>query len=471
MGKTGISSYQELKHRLEGLRFSASGVRLVRVEDFIPWVDVLVEAIVLSPDVKLKSFCSWVIWEVALELGIIPASLFDLYHHSVQKRTAGFTIPAMNLRTFTYEHAQAMFRAAKKYNAGAFVFELAPSEVYYTNQTFLEFSIIILASAIREHYSGPVFLQGDHLQFNPRVFRKNPLQEIKKVKKIIQCALNAGFYNFDIDTSTLVNFRKKDFSEQQSMSASVCAQLTQFIRNNQPSFVNVALGGEIGELSKKNSTPEELHAFMEEFKRTYHVHQPGLSKISIQTGAFPGGVVLPDGTIAQVHIDFETIQSLSRIAQEQYGLAGVVQHGASTLPSDAFHKFVDAHTREIHLATQFQNIVYNGLPISLKERMYSWIEKTFRAERGLTDTKEQFLYKVRKRALGPFKQELFQLPKDIKNKIAYDLTKEIEFLFSELKIENTFPLVSKITNLAKTKRNLDHFVSRYKNDRACIFKT
>ena len=64
----------------------------------------------------------------------------------------------------------------------------------------------------------------------------------------------------------------------------------------------------------------------------------GLSKISVQSGTSHGGVVLADGSIADVKLDLETLRELSEIARKEYGLSGAVQHGASTLPDDAFRQ-------------------------------------------------------------------------------------------------------------------------------------
>ena len=95
----------------------------------------------------------------------------------------------------------------------------------------------------------------------------------------------------------------------------------------------------------------------------------GISKISVQTGTTHGGVVLADGSIAQINLDFNTLKTLSETARKEYGLAGAVQHGASTLPAEAFHKFVECETAEVHLATEFQNMIYNSehFPAELQE--------------------------------------------------------------------------------------------------------
>src|SRR5674476_1269786 len=81
---------------------------------------------------------------------------------------------------------------------------------------------------------------------------------------------------------------------------------------------------------------------MDGFNSTLASRAPGLeglSKISVQSGTTHGGTVLPDGTIADVKIDFETLRNLSEVARKEYGLAGAVQHGASTLRDADFNHF------------------------------------------------------------------------------------------------------------------------------------
>ena len=73
-------------------------------------------------------------------------------------------------------------------------------------------------------------------------------------------------------------------------------------------------------------------------------------KVSVQTGTSHGGVPLPDGGVAEVKLDFEVLRELGEVARS-YGAAGAVQHGASTLPDELFHRFPAVETAEIHLAT------------------------------------------------------------------------------------------------------------------------
>jgi hypothetical protein len=191
----------------------------------------------------------------------------------------------------------------------------------------------------------------------------------------------------------------------------------------------------------KNSTVEELHAFMQGYTRSLAglgKHE-GISKISVQTGTSHGGVVLPDGSIADVKLDLQALAALSQAAREQYGLAGAVQHGASTLPSNAFGNFPRIETAEIHLATNFQNIVFDHpkLPADLRERIRAWLDENAAGERKSGDTNEQFYYKARKKAIGPFKRELWSLPEDVRVAIAGDLERTFAFLFEQLNVNGT----------------------------------
>ena len=177
----------------------------------------------------------------------------------------------------------------------------------------------------------------------------------------------------------------------------------------------------------------------------------GISKISIQTGTSHGGVVLPDGTMAKVKLDFETLRNISRLAREEYALAGAVQHGASTLPSEAFGNFPEVGTAEVHLATEFQNMLYESkhLPKELKDRMYDWIKANLVSERKSDQTEEQFIYSARKKALGQFKKDIMGLPVEVRAAIAGEIEARIEFLFEKLNVKDTREIVNKHTILKR----------------------
>ena len=411
----------------------------------MPNIEKVALELALTEDKTKKKELAKVILEEAYEKGIYPWSINDLYFARGKEKFGGFTVPAINLRTMTYDLACAIFRATKRLNAGAFIFEIAKSEMGYTYQIPAEYTSMCLAAAIKEGFSGPVFIQGDHFQLNAKKYTENPEKEIEGIRLLIEEAVGYGFYNIDIDSSTLVDLSKPTTKEQQLHNYKVCAELTKFIRSIQPKELNVSVGGEIGEVGGKNSTPEELHAFMQGYREHVGEDALGISKISIQTGTSHGGVVLADGTVAKVKVDFNTLKNLSKLARDEFGMAGAVQHGASTLPNDAFGKFPEVETAEVHLATQFQNIVYDSkdFPKALRDKIYAWIKENLAKERKEGQTEEQFIYKSRKKALGPFKKDIIGISKDLKKKIVDGVEREFEFLFNKLNIKDTKDLVSK----------------------------
>jgi len=198
----------------------------------------------------------------------------------------------------------------------------------------------------------------------------------------------------------------------------------------------VSVGGEIGHIGGKNSNADEFRAFMNGFKQSAKV-QGGISKVSVQTGTSHGGIPLADGTIAKVKLDFSVLQTVTEAGHSEYKMGGAVQHGASTLPEELFNKFPEVKTLEIHLATGFQNTVYDNLPTVLKNRMYEWIKTNYAKDRKDGQSDEQFIYTMRKKAIGPFKKELWGMTEDEKKPIREALSRQFLSMFTKLNILNT----------------------------------
>ncbi len=401
-----------------------------------------------------RGVARWLIRVLALEAGAIPASMHSLYLARGRGEVRdNFTVPAMNLRALPFHAARAVYRAARALDAGAFIFEIARSEMGYTDQRPSEYASAVLAAAIAEGHQGPVFIQGDHFQASAKRYAASPDAEGKALRDLSEEAIKAGFFNIDIDTSTLVDLQKPTIPEQQKLNYTLCAELTSAIRKMEPKGVTISVGGEIGEVGGQNSTEPELRAFMEGYNAALKKASSGaagLSKISIQTGTSHGGVVLPDGSIAKVKVDFETLARLSRLAKSEFGLGGAVQHGASTLPEPAFVRFAEAGAVEVHLATNFQNMLFERLPSALRREIYAFLDKNHAGERKPDLSDEQFYYKVRKNALGPFKGDLWSLSDDAMAEIEGAWEKQFRLLFERL-------------NIAKTKRDVEKHVRAAKS--------
>ncbi len=413
-------------------------------------------------DASAKGSAQYLLRQAALAFGVIPCSIGDLYLARGRGEVpTTFTVPAMNLRMLAFDSARAVFRIANEMNAGAFIFEIARSEMGYTDQRPAEYASNILAAAIAEGYTGPVFIQGDHFQVSAKRYASSAETELQAVKDLTKEAISAGFYNIDIDTSTLVDITKPTVPEQQTLNYTLSAMYSAYIRSLQPEGVHISIGGEIGEVGGHNSTEDELRAYMDGYRTELTRQAPkavGLSKISIQTGTSHGGVVLPDGTIAKVNLDFGILLKLSRVARSSYGMGGTVQHGASTLPDNAFGKFVESEAVEVHLATNFQNIVFEHLPEELRSEIYAFLDKNSASERKPDMTDEQFYYKTRKNAIGPFKAKTWNLPTETRRTIAQALEDQFRKLFVYLGMQGTRKYVDTFIHPIKVAPDLKFYL-------------
>ena len=443
-----ISTVDALRARLEGVAtITDTGVDVLderRLREEL--TDELVFESVFNPDEALRDAARWVIWSASQALGCGSSSIHQLYRARGRGEIdpTEFTVPAINVRAITYLTARQAFAAALERDAATVIFEIAKSEMAYTEQRPAEYAAVVLGAALREGWRTPVFLQGDHFQFNATKWASGPGPELDGIKDLTGEAIGAGFFNIDIDSSTLVDLSLPTVVDQQQVNAENTAELTRLVRELEPEGVTISIGGEIGEVGKTNSTEEELRAYVDGYLTLCGGAEP-ISKVSIQTGTSHGGVVLPDGSVAEVSIDFDTLRRLSTVAREEYGMAGCVQHGASTLPDDAFDNFPSNGTAEIHLATGFQNILYDGggLPDALRAEMMEWCRDNCADERKDGETEEQFLYKTRKKAIGPFKRQLWTLPSAAADTIAANLRHKFGLLFDELRIAGTRPHVER----------------------------
>ncbi len=368
-----------------------------------------------SEDEGTVQAARWLVWEASQELACPSASIQDLYRARGRGEVSGFTVPAINIRSQTFDMARVIFEASAAIDSEAIILELARSEQEYTFQRPGEYITSILAGAIAARWQGPVFVQGDHYQFNARKYAADPDGVTGALHKATVDALSVGYSNIDIDSSTLVDLSHGTVDEQQRTNYRRAAELSALIRQQEPGGITVSIGGEIGEVGKENSTEAELRAYLHGYRRELDSRAGadaiGLSKVSVQTGTSHGGVPLPGGGVAEVKLDFGTLERLSAVCRS-YGLAGAVQHGASTLPDELFHRFPQIETAEIHLATGFQNALYDHpeFPADLKAEIKGWCFANAADERSAGETDSQFVYKTRKKALGPHKRLLWELP-------------------------------------------------------------
>jgi fructose/tagatose bisphosphate aldolase len=398
-----------------------------------------------ADDGPVVELAQWLIHEAAQELGARTASIHELYMARARGEVNGFTVPALNLRAQVFDMARTAFETAAAGDVGAVILELARSEQTYTFQRPIDYSTAVLAGAIAAGWQAPVFIQGDHYQFNAKKYASDPEAVTEEIRRACRLAIDAGYRNIDIDSSTLVDLSKPNLDEQQRENYTRAAEMTALIRSLETDGVTVSVGGEIGEVGKQNSTEGELRAYLEGYRRELDQRAAGatgLSKVSVQTGTSHGGVPLPTGGVAEVKLDFEVLGRLGEVARES-GLAGAVQHGASTLPDELFHRFPAVETAEIHLATGFQNTLYEhpSFPADLHRAIHEWCFENTADERKDGQTDEQFVYTTRKKAIGPFKRELWDL--STKDEILAAQSRKMAFLFTELGVNGSIGMVDR----------------------------
>jgi len=441
------STAAELLRRFDGvLHLDGDGLAIADPDAARERVADVAWTAAFSQDDGAVATAQWLAREVAQALGVRSASIHELYLARGRGEVSGFTVPAINIRAQTFDMARVVFETAAAHDVGAVILELARSEQTYTYQRPVDYATACFAGAVAAGWQGPVFLQGDHYQFNAKKYAADAEAMTEEIRRACRLAVDAGYRNIDIDASTLVDLSKPTENEQQHENYVRTAEIAALIRSLEEDGVTISIGGEIGEVGKSNSTEGELRAYLDGLSSELGRRAPGgigISKVSVQTGTSHGGVVLPDGSIAQVALDFGVHERLGRVAREEYGLAGTVQHGASTLPEEMFHRFPETETAEIHLATGFQNALYDHpeFPVELREAVDGWCFANAIDERKPDQTDQQFVYTTRKKAIGPFKRQLWELP--TRDAILADQGRKIAFLFEVLGVVGSRAMVER----------------------------
>lgn len=402
-------------------------------------------AALAEPDARQAAI--WAIREAAHAAGVVPSSVQDLYVARGAEKWSDRTVPALNLRGWSYQTCRAAFRAAAKIDAGLLIFEQAVGEAIYAVQPPAEYTAAVLAAAMREGHAGPVFLQADHDQVNAKAYFANPQAEIVRLQDVMRTQIAASFFNIDVDASTVVDLSLPTVVDQQRLNAELTAAFTRFVRENEPPGVTISVGAEIGEVGHHNTTPEEMRAFMVTYPQALAAGGKdtiGVSKVSVNSGTYHGGKVLPDGSLAPLNVGYDTLRDISRVCREDFGLAGVVQHGASTLPREQLSKFPETGTVEIHLALGFNNLIFDHprLPQAVKDEIRAYIFAHHAHERAADETDAQFVYNIRKKAWAGMKERFWDLPADVQEDIMLSLEEMFGDMFVRMNVGQTKELVA-----------------------------
>jgi fructose/tagatose bisphosphate aldolase len=387
----------------------------------------------------------------ACQTGVYPASIGPIYHALKRNECAPMTIPAFNVRGMTYDIARVIWRTAIRLEVGPIIFELAPSEAEVGNQSYEEYAAVVMAAAAREGWQGPVFLQGDHITVES-------LQTLGQIKTLCHRLISAGYYQLDIDASHIPASEDAPLEVFHRDNAQATAELTRYLRSIQPDAWLATIGAEVGEIGQRNTTITDIETFMDAYISGLGSEVDAFDKLSVQTGTRHGGIVLADGTCGEMALDLSLAADLSKLVRQEYGIAGLVQHGASTLSLENLACLPEHGVIEVHLATGIQNIVFDhsDFPDGLRKDMITRLTTPSQNPEGDASqlpidelTTAQRFYHARWEAWGLYKAELWQMPASSKVAIGETLETWVEALFYALQVVSKSETLSQFYSTGK----------------------
>ena len=227
------------------------------------------------------------------------------------------------------------------------IFELARSEMGYTDQRPAEYAACVLGAAIAEGYQGPVFIQGDHFQISAKKYASKPRSEVKAVRD------SSGGHR-----RRVLQHRHRHLDsgrpEQADDPRAAGSQLRAVRRIDRPCTIAGAEGRRRlrRRRDRRSGRPQQHRA------RTAGLHgrlQPVAGQLDPQ-GRRPVQDQHPDRHVPwrgrptrrhdrQGQGGLRDPQPAVEDRAKQYAMGGAVQHGASTLPEEAFSKFSEAGAR------------------------------------------------------------------------------------------------------------------------------
>jgi hypothetical protein len=192
----------------------------------------------------------------------------------------------------------------------------------------------------------------------------------------------------------------------------------------------------------------------------------------------PGGkkdlskiIVLLGGAKGAADVDLELLRDIGEIARREYGLGLAVRSGVMPIPETLFPRFPEHNVGELHLAAPFEDLIFDheAFAPGLKNAIYRWIDNEWPGERQPHMSDEDFYHATRKRALLPFKQALWNMPVEWRDRIMADVQRKAVSYFDTLKVSNTTGLVRDTVDIERV--GLPTPASGYAHTAETTFKT
>ena len=405
----------------------------------------------------------WIVWEASQELGVRSASIQELYLARARGEVGGFTVPAINLRAQTFDMARTIYETAAAADVGTVILELARSEQTYTFQRPVEYVTSVLAGAIAAGWTGPVFIQGDHYQFNAAKYAADPEKMTEEIRGACRQAIEVGYRNIDIDSSTLVDLSRPTVDDQQRTNYERAAELTALIRELEP-----AGRDDQRRRRDRRGRQEELDrggAAGLSRRLPARARRPAAGRARHQQGQ------RPDRARATAACRSPTGRSRPSSSTSRSSAGSARWPGATAWPAASSTARAPCPTSCSTTSRPWRPPRSTSRPASRTcssstrpsrpsstRAIHDWCFANALDERKADQTDEQFVYTSRKKSIGPFKRQLWDLA--TKDEILAAQRRKIAFLFAELKVGGTAELVARYIRPVEEHRPLPEASAR-----------
>lgn len=328
---------------------------------------------------------------------------------------------------------RGIIEAAKEMDA-AIIFEIAKSEVGYTDQAPEEYISVVKSLAKEIDFNTPYCIHGDHITIS-----ENTPDAIRSAEDLIKKEVEAGFTSFAIDASHNFNIEAETTREQLADNIEITTRIAKLIKRlmveKGKTREDYGLEVEVGEIGKidPETGEQELTTVDEAVTFIKALNENGVypDLIAINNGTVHGNVYDAEGNIVPLlGIDgLRTREVANAIASIGVQIA---QHGITGTPLELMRKLIDAGIVKGNVGTNWQNIALDNMPSDLVKKMEDWTMENYavkvRAKKPSISDKEIIGQNI-KYGIRVFKKEIANIDDEYKQKI-HDVSKKsaIEFI-------------------------------------------
>ncbi len=421
-------------------------------------VDRLIYNAVFHHDTQIKGTSRWLIKAIAQEKQIFPASIKGLYAFLETEKKPKMTIPVVRFPGLSYPIARAVIRAAQRNHASAFIFEIEKSQDLRFSQTPGEFVCIILASAIREGFTGPVFIQTNHFQIDPEQYDQDPSGEKNRLLNLIEESIRAGSYNLWLDGASMELTRGSKKKDTLKPQAHLLAELTHRVHTLEPPGIDICIGAKLGSGKDPTDYQGELQKFMKQYEDALHQINQFAKKVC--KISFLSEIKAP---IKGNKPGFSSKQKKNKtkeafkLAQEKYHLMVGLDLDIPGFSQEHIKKTYGMESAEIQFPLHCMNLFlqHREFPAALKEELMGSFPNLF--------SKSQDASRDSQSAFERYKEGFWTLPPSIHEEVGTAIEKEASSMFTAFRVNNTEEIVHQTIPSQKVPLNLTQEIEECKS--------